>query len=236
MCSWGHVAINSTACSHEWRAHSTIALVFSTETWHEQKKKKVIFWPWPQMSGWGTNATPTRLVGRVNCEPNLRLRPHLDQPTEASSSVWTLAGKCHMETAERVSWHPRVLSVAQRIHAPLPWSLHLPCLSRVTALPLWHKSSIWFHLTGAMNNLIEGALLFPASSTSLAITSSLGSAISVAWLSGWTWREDVILPRWHFILVWVCKYLVEWVLKCYFFWYTTSTCCLDVCRFQMWVG
>lgn len=40
MCSWGHVAINSTACSHEWRAHSTIALVFSTETWHEQKKKK----------------------------------------------------------------------------------------------------------------------------------------------------------------------------------------------------
>lgn len=38
MCSWGHVAKNSTACSHEWRAQSTIALVFSTKAWHGQKR------------------------------------------------------------------------------------------------------------------------------------------------------------------------------------------------------
>lgn len=38
MCSWGHVAKNSAACSHEWRAHSTIALVFSTKAWHGQKR------------------------------------------------------------------------------------------------------------------------------------------------------------------------------------------------------
>ncbi len=38
MCSWGHVAKNSTACSHEWRAHSTIALVFRTKAWHGQKR------------------------------------------------------------------------------------------------------------------------------------------------------------------------------------------------------
>lgn len=43
MCSWGHVAKNSNACSHEWRAHSTIALVFSTKRWHGQKKKKRSF-------------------------------------------------------------------------------------------------------------------------------------------------------------------------------------------------
>lgn len=40
MCSWGHVAKNSNACSHEWRAHSTIALVFNTKAWHGQKKKR----------------------------------------------------------------------------------------------------------------------------------------------------------------------------------------------------
>lgn len=142
--------------------------------------KKVIFWAWPQMSGLGIQQHQHRVV---SSKKHLRLYPHMDQPTEPLSSVWTLAGKCHLERAERVSWHSVFLFVAQQhpcwIQSFPPWSNSLPCLSWVTALPLWHNSSIWFHLTGAMNNL-TGGIIIPASSTSLAITRSLGSAISVA--------------------------------------------------------
>lgn len=67
MCSWGHVAKNSTACSHEWRAHSTVALVFSTIAWHGQKK--VIFWPWPQMSGGRGTKRHQHRVGELRAGP-----------------------------------------------------------------------------------------------------------------------------------------------------------------------
>ncbi len=159
MYSWGHVSKNSTACSHEWRARSTIALVFSTKAWHGPKRSS---------SGHGhkcqgrvQSGTNT---GYVNCEQHLRLRPHLDQPTEPSSSVWALAGKCHMAAAERVSWDPVFCLQPSSGHicsmkSLPPRSRGLPCLTRVTVLPLRHKSSIWFHLTGAINYWRGGIII-----------------------------------------------------------------------------
>lgn len=110
MCSWGHVAKNSTACSHEWRAHSTIALVFSTKAWHGQKRSSSGHGH--KCQGGGVQSDTN--TGLANCEQHLRLRPHLDRATEPPSSAWTLGGKCHMERAKRVSWHPVFCFVAQQ--------------------------------------------------------------------------------------------------------------------------
>lgn len=157
MCSWGHVAKNSTACSHEWRSHSTIALVFSTKAWHGQKRSSSGHSH--KCQGGVQSDTNT---GWVNCKRHLRPRPHLDLPSEPSSSVWTLAGD--MWTAKCVSWHPVFLFVAPAASMLVPWGLYLHAAMAFHAwvelqLSLWHKSSIWFHLTGAMNNLIGGIII-----------------------------------------------------------------------------
>lgn len=110
MCSWGHVAKNSTACSHEWRAHSTIALVFSTKAWHGQKKGHLLatatnvrvgYKATPTQGGWTAGSTR----GFAHIWTNLLNHRHLSEH---------FAGKCHMETARRVSWHPVFLLVAQQ--------------------------------------------------------------------------------------------------------------------------
>lgn len=98
MCSWGHVAKNSTACSHEWRAHSTIALVFSTKAWHGQKKGHLLatatnvrvgYKATPTQGGWTAGST----WGFAHIWTNLLNHRHLSEH---------FAGKCHMETARRV--------------------------------------------------------------------------------------------------------------------------------------
>lgn len=178
MCSWGHVAKNSTACSHEWRAHSTIALVFSTKTWHGQKRSssghghKCQGWVYSNTNTgwWAAKSTLGFTPIWINLLNHCPLFEHSQE-----NVTWKEPSECHDI--------PCFLFVAQQhpcwIQSFPPWSNSLPCLSWVTALPLWHNSSIWFHLTGAMNNL-TGGIIIPASSTSLAITRSLGSAISVA--------------------------------------------------------
>lgn len=98
MCSWGHVAKNSNACSHEWRAHSTIALVF-TKAWHGQKKKKghflatatnvrVGYKAASTQGGWTAGST----WGFAHIWTNLLNRCHRSEH---------FAGKCHMKTARR---------------------------------------------------------------------------------------------------------------------------------------
>lgn len=160
MCSWGHVAKNSTACSHEWRAHSTIALVFSTKAWHGQKK--VIFWPQPQMSGWDTKRHQHR-VGELRAAPEASptFGPtywtiFICLNTLQENVTWKQPGACHGILC--FCWWPSSIHACSIDTLP-PCSNGLPCLSWVTALPLWHKSSIWFHLTGAMNNLIRGIII-----------------------------------------------------------------------------
>lgn len=74
MCSWGHVAKNSTACSHEWRAHSTIALVFSTGAWHGQKRS---------YSGYGH-----KCQGGVQSDTNTWVGELQGAPW-ASAPIWT---------------------------------------------------------------------------------------------------------------------------------------------------
>lgn len=176
MCSWGHDAKNSTAF-FPWVAgtHTTITLVFIAKARHGRKRS---------LSGHGHKCQGgvqnDTIAGRSNSKQLRRCRP-----------IWTVVhglntrrSKCHVVTAKRVLWYHGFCLYPSSIHAcsmesSPPCRHGLPFLSRVTALPLWHKSSIWFHLTGDMNNWSD-ALLFPASSTSLAITSSLASAISLA--------------------------------------------------------
>lgn len=161
MCSWGHVAKNSAACSHEWRAHSNVALVFSTKAWHGKKRSSSGHSH--KCQGVVQSATNT---GWVNRRQHLKLWPCLDQPSEPSSFIWTLCSKMsHGKSRARVMAScvfvggPTVYVHDCPMETLPPWSNVLPYLSQVTALALWHKSSIWFHLTGAMNNLIRGIII-----------------------------------------------------------------------------
>lgn len=87
-----------------------------------------------------TNVRGTKLHQQTVQEQGLRLHPQTDQASEVSSST-TLAGKCHMETVRRVSWHPVLCLCPSSVHACSmkhlpPCSDGPPCLTQVTALPL----------------------------------------------------------------------------------------------------
>lgn len=102
MCSWGHAAKNSSACSHEWRTRSNVALIFSTNAWHEgrggkkkKKKKGHLLATAVNVRAW--YKVPLTLVGETaGMSPGLW--PCLVQPTEPTAFIFEqFAGKCHME-------------------------------------------------------------------------------------------------------------------------------------------
>lgn len=119
MCSWGHVAKNKTACSYEWRAHSTIALVCSTKTWHGQKRSS---------SGQGhkcqggvqsdTNTgrwTASTTSGFIPIRTNLL--NHCPLPEHMQENVtWKLLSQCHDILCFVCSPEASML---------VPWSLYL---------------------------------------------------------------------------------------------------------------
>lgn len=156
MCSWGQAAKNSTTCSHEWRTHRTSTLIFNIETWrrlersipcHGHKCQDGVESITNMEAGW----TARRTRGPALIWTNLLDHRPLNTCIEISHENSQV---CVMTCC--------LLFVAQQSPSlkPLPPCREgLPRLSRVTAPSLWHKSSIWFHLTGVMNNLKEGIII-----------------------------------------------------------------------------
>lgn len=133
MRSWGHVSKNSTACSHEWRAHSTIALVCSTKAWHGQKKSSSGH---SHKCQGGVRSSIS--TGWLNCGPHLRLRPHLDQPTEPSilclnilqeNVTWKQPDTCH-DFLCLCWWPSRVFTSMQRQPSTLESSYSSPSMTQ----------------------------------------------------------------------------------------------------------
>lgn len=170
MCSWGHEAKNSSACSHEWRARSNVALIFSTKAWHggrerERERKK------EKRSSSGHSRKCQGVVQSATNTGRWNRRREPGGLAVCRPTYWTIvlyfeqfAGKCHMERVAR-TWRRPCVFVAD----PPANAVH-----EATALRTWVKLQLSLHDTKAASRstwpepwIIElGALSSPASRTS----------------------------------------------------------------------